>query len=112
MYDLFTLLTVAVFALAVRINRYWKSLLFNSFVLSVLILISIILLTGIPYDDYMTGNAPLNNLLSVGVVALAVPLYEQLPQIRMQWRGILLVTCAASLLSMFSGAVFAVLLGA
>lgn len=109
---LYTLLTIAVFAVAVKINRHWKSLIFNSFVLSVLALVGIILLTDIPYDDYMAGNQPLNNLLAIGVVALALPLYEQLPQIRKQWQGILFISLIATLISMFSGAIVALCLGA
>ncbi|TCJ98374.1 putative murein hydrolase (TIGR00659 family) [Volucribacter psittacicida] len=108
----YTLLTITVFALAVKINRHWKSLIFNSFVLSVLFLIAILLLTGISYDHYMAGNAPLNHLLSLGVVALALPLYEQLPQIRKQWRAILLISLLATIVAMLSGAIVALLLGA
>lgn len=108
----YSLLTILVFALAIKINRHWKSLIFNSFVLSVLILVGILLITHIPYDNYMAGNAPLNHLLSLGVVALALPLYEQLPQIRKQWQIILLITFIATLVSMLSGAITALLLGA
>ena len=66
----------------------------------------------IPYDDYMTGNAPINNLLGLSIVALALPLYEQLREIAKQWKIILSVIALASLFSMISGAVVAILLGA
>ncbi len=39
----------------------------------------------------MAGNAPINNLLGVSIVALALPLYEQLRQIAKQWKIILSV---------------------
>ena len=84
----------------------------NTFVLSVLILVIVLLSAKVPYDTYMQGNAPLNNLLGVSVVALALPLYEQLHQIRQNWQKILLITITASLLSMFSGAILAMILGA
>ena len=77
-----------------------------------LILIGVLLLAKIPYDDYMTGNAPLNNLLGLSVVALALPLYEQLRQIAAYWKIILLITTVASLLSMLTGAGLALLFGA
>lgn len=108
----YCLLTIGVFCLAIKINRYWKSLVFNSFVLSVLILVGVLLLFHIPYEHYMAGNEPLNQLLSIGVVALALPLYEQLPQIRKQWRAILFITFIATLVAMLSGAILALLLGA
>ncbi|EJS88668.1 hypothetical protein AAUPMB_09153, partial [Pasteurella multocida subsp. multocida str. Anand1_buffalo] len=77
---------------------------FNSFVLTVTLLVVILLTIDISYDDYLQGNAPLNNLLGISIVALAVPLYEQLHQISRYWKNILLITCLASLLSMLSGA--------
>ena len=60
----------------------------------------------------MAGNAPLNNLLGLSVVALALPLYEQLRQIAAYWKIILSVTILASLFSMLSGALLALALGA
>ena len=65
----------------------------------------ILVVSDIPYDDYMAGNAPINNLLGVSIVALALPLYEQLRQIAKQWKIILSVVTLASLFSMFTGAI-------
>lgn len=48
----------------------------------------------------------------MSVVALALPLYEQLRQIIPQWKIILSVTIVASLLSTTTGAILAWLLGA
>ena len=70
----YSLLTIAAFWVALQINKRLQSVVFNSFILTVLILIGALLLAKIPYDDYMTGNAPLNNLLGLSVVALALPL--------------------------------------
>ena len=108
----YSLLTIAAFWMALQINKRLQSVVFNSFILTVLILIGALLLAKIPYDDYMTGNAPLNNLLGLSVVALALPLYEQLRQIAAYWKIILLITTVASLLSMLTGAGLALLFGA
>ena len=72
--------------------------------LTVSILVLILVVSDIPYDDYMAGNAPINNLLGC-IVALALPLYEQLRQIAKQWKIILSVVTLASLFSMFTGAI-------
>lgn len=109
---LYSLLTLAAFWLALQFNKRWKSVVLNTFVLSVLILLVLLLVTNIPYDQYWQGNSPLNHLLSVSIVALAVPLYEQLPKIRKHWKILLLVTLFASLSTMLSGALLAILLGA
>lgn len=108
----YSLLTIAAFWGALQINKRLQSVVFNSFILTVLILIGVLLLAKIPYDNYMTGNAPLNNLLGLSVVALALPLYEQLRQIAAYWKIILLITTVASLLSMLTGAGLALLFGA
>ena len=108
----YSLLTIAAFWGALQINKRLQSVVFNSSILTVLILIGALLLARIPYDDYMTGNAPLNNLLGLSVVALALPLYEQLRQIAAYWKIILLITTVASLLSMLTGAGLALLFGA
>ena len=109
---LYTILTIFGFWLALQISKRWKSMIFNTFVLTVSILVLILVVGDIPYDDYMVGNAPINNLLGVSIVALALPLYEQLRQIAKQWKIILSVVTLASLFSMFTGAIFAIILGA
>lgn len=109
---LYTILTIFGFWLALQISKRWKSMIFNTFVLTVSILVLILVVGDIPYDDYMAGNAPINNLLGVSIVALALPLYEQLRQIAKQWKIILSVVTLASLFSMFTGAIFAIILGA
>lgn len=109
---LYTGLTIFGFWLALQINKRWKSVIFNTFILTVLILVVILLMGGIPYDDYMAGNAPINNLLGLSIVALALPLYEQLKQIAKQWRIILTTVTIASIFSMLTGAILALILGA
>ena len=109
---LYTALTIFGFWLALQISKRWKSVIFNTFVLTVIILVLILEIGDIPYDDYMTGNAPINNLLGLSIVALALQLYEQLREIAKQWKIILSVIALASLFSMISGAVVAILLGA
>ena len=109
---LYTFLTIFGFWLALQISKRWKSVIFNTFILTVLILVLILLVGKIPYDDYMAGNAPINNLLALSIVALALPLYEQLKQIAKQWRIILSVVVLASVFSMLTGAILALILGA
>ncbi|SUU97612.1 CidB/LrgB family autolysis modulator [Avibacterium paragallinarum] len=108
----YTLLTIVVFALALQISKRLKSLVFNSFILTVAMLITTVLIFHLPYEDYYQGNAPLNHLLGVSVVALALPLYEQFRQIQAYWKTILFITALSSFFSMCVGAILALLLGA
>ena len=49
----YTLLTILAFVLAVKINQRWKSVVLNSFVLTVLMLVAVLLAFHLPYDTYM-----------------------------------------------------------
>lgn len=108
----YVVITLIAFIVSIWISKYWKSLIFNSFVLTVIFVITALLLFNIPYKVYMQGNALLNNLLGVAVVALALPLYEQLHQIRKRWKSILFITFMASLIAMVTGTTLSLLFGA
>lgn len=53
---LYTFLTIFGFWLALQISKRWKSMIFNTFVLTVLILAAILVIGKIPYDDYMADR--------------------------------------------------------
>ncbi|OBX04718.1 deoxyguanosinetriphosphate triphosphohydrolase [Gallibacterium salpingitidis] len=111
MIYLYCVMTIVTFSLAVAINERIKSLVFNSFVITVCVLIAILLIFDIPYHDYIAGNKPLSELLGPSIVALAIPLYEQLKQIKQYWRSILFITTISSAVAMMSGALVAFMLG-
>lgn len=112
MIYLYSLLTVAAFLIGRRVSKKLRSSVLNPFVIALLITIAVIVIGKVPYQDYYQGNFPLNNLLGVSVVALALPFYEQLPQIRKKWREISLIVVFGTFCSMLTGALFALLLGA
>ncbi|WP_392562191.1 CidB/LrgB family autolysis modulator [Orbus sturtevantii] len=105
-------LTIIVFFLIRRLAIKIKSTLFNPLVISTIVLIPILLLTGTSYPDYFHNVRWINDLLPYSVVALAYPLYEMLPQIKSRWKSILFITFIASLSSMISGVCIAFWLGA
>jgi predicted murein hydrolase (TIGR00659 family) len=76
-------LTLAVFALCVWVNRRaGGSPLLHPVLLSMLILIGLLLATGTRYDTYFEGAQFIHFLLGPATVALAIPLYDDLRQIR------------------------------
>lgn len=111
MIYLFSLLTVIAFLLAIRLSRLLKSSIFNPFILALLMIIAVLWLGDFSYQDYYQGNQPLNSLLNLSIVALALPFYEQLPQIRRKWKQILILCFASAFLTMFSGMLLAHLFG-
>lgn len=106
------LLTVVIFLASRWISAKLKSPLANPLLISIIALIAILMCFGIKFDTYFAQNAWVNFLLQPAVVALAYPLYEQLPQIRENWKIILLACTAGSALSMLATGTIALVLGA
>jgi predicted murein hydrolase (TIGR00659 family) len=104
--------TVIVFFIARFIAIKAKNPIFNPLLLSIAILIPLLLALNVPFDTYYADNEWISYLLQPAVVALAYPLYEQLPQIRQNWRIIALACGVGSIASMFTASIIAVLLGA
>lgn len=112
MIYLFSLLTIAAFLLGQKISQKWRSNLLNPFLIALALIMFVLFFGKIPYHNYYQGNFPLNNLLGVSVVALALPFYEQLPQIRKKWKPIVAVLLVGTLVPMITGILMAVMLGA
>ncbi|MDH2997784.1 CidB/LrgB family autolysis modulator [Pasteurellaceae bacterium LFhippo2] len=112
MIYLYSALSVVVFTLSWKLNKKLKSSILNTFILSLIFMLSILATFRIPFRTYYQGNFPINNLLGVSVVALAVPFYEQLPQIKKHWKKIVIIVISSTVLTMTSGVLLAVLFGA
>lgn len=105
-------LTLGTFFAARWLAAKSKLPLLNPLLLSVAVIVPILLLLHLPYARFFAGSQLLNQLLQPAVVALALPLYEQLPQIRARWRSVLAVCFIGSVSAMLSGTAMAIWLGA
>ncbi|KEY57846.1 CidB/LrgB family autolysis modulator [Serratia sp. DD3] len=105
-------LTLLVFFAARKLSQWLKISLLNPLLVSMVVIIPFLLLTGIPYADYFQGSKILNDLLQPAVVALAFPLYEQIHQIRARWKSIITICFIGSITAMITGGAIALLLGA
>lgn len=105
-------LTLAVFFAARLLAKKVKISLLNPLLISMAVIITLLLLINMPYARYFQGSALLNHLLQPAVVALAVPLYEQMHQIRARWKSIISICFIGSLTAMISGTAIALWLGA
>jgi predicted murein hydrolase (TIGR00659 family) len=78
-------ITVTLLAYVVA-RRLWDATgrhsLANPVLVCIVLIGGLLLVTGIDYDDYMVGGSVIGFLLGPATVALAVPLYRQLEQIR------------------------------
>ncbi|CCO44515.1 putative LrgA-associated membrane protein LrgB [Vibrio nigripulchritudo SOn1] len=108
---MWVLLTVVVFFFARSVARKFNSPIANPLVISVSIIIPVLVYSGVDFDTYYEQNKWFSYLLQPAVVALAYPLYEQLPEIRARWKIILLACGVGSVMSMFSSSMIAHYLG-
>lgn len=104
-------LTLVVFFICRWIATKIHSPIANPLLMSIVALIVILMVFGIDFDTYYADNVYISDLLAPAVVALAFPLYEQLPQIRANWRIIMLACTVGSLMSMITASFIAVMMG-
>lgn len=75
-------ITLGVFQLAQLLYEKTRLMLFQPLLLSTLVLVGILLLLDIEYEDYRSGSSLLTFLLGPATVALAVPLYQNVRRVR------------------------------
>lgn len=81
---LFLPLTLGIYFLAVRLYKRFPHPLLAPFFVSLVIIIAILLIAGIPYEPYHQGTKALTFFLDPGIVALAYPLFTSLNDVRRQ----------------------------
>ncbi|MHA2937373.1 LrgB family protein [Vibrio sp. RC27] len=106
------LISLVIFIFARWLAKKAKHPLANPLLISVSLIIAILVALDVSYEDYYNDNLWVSYLLQPAVVALAYPLYEQLPQIKANWRIILFSCGFGSVMSMVTSATIAVILNA
>lgn len=105
--------TLLAYVFAFRIyQRARFSPLANPVMISVALLVAVLTVTGTPYKTYFDGAQFVHFLLGPATVALAVPLYQQLPKLRANVLPLLGGLLAGSLVAVVSAVGIAWLLGA
>lgn len=107
---LFTLLAYVLVAWLAKKCHYHP--LVNPVALSVLLIVSCLVYTGVSYEDYMVGAQYISFLLGPATVALAVPLASQLKKIKKTWLPLVCGLLAGSLTAIISVILIAALFGA
>ena len=71
-------ITLAAYEIAVALYKKVKFVLFNPLLVSIIIVITFLSITGISYETYKYGAKYLSYFLTPVTVCLAVPLYKQM----------------------------------
>ena len=105
-------LTLLAYRVAVVLNRRCHGHpLTNTVLVGVLIVMGVLHLSGMRYDDYMQGARFIHLLLGPATVALAVPLYYNFLRLRRSAPALLVTLMVGSLVGILSGTLLARLAG-
>ncbi|GJM61419.1 MULTISPECIES: LrgB family protein [Persicobacter] len=85
--------------------------LFHPVLLSIAVLIAYLKISGVSYETYKEGGDYISFFLGPAVVALGVPLYLQIEEIRAQKGPILISLIIGCIIGILSGVFFAFLFG-
>lgn len=104
--------TFVVYVIAQLAYRRTGLMLLNPILVSIIVLIGFLVVTGVPYDRYSEGGQMIEFWLKPAVVALGVPLYRQLSAIRKQLLPIIMAELAGCIIGIVTVVFFAQLFGA
>ena len=100
----FTLLpliaTILSYQLGLFLQKKTKSPLCNPLLISIVLLIGLMLLSGYPNADYQAGMKTISWLITPATICLAVPLYQQMQILRKNWKAIIVGIVAGTLASL------------
>lgn len=105
-------LTFGIYVGAQVLRRRLGYSLLNPILVAVTVLIMLLNITGVDYAAYQEGGRYIEFWLKPAVVALAVPLYRQLPTIRKRMMPLLIAELAGCLAGIVSVVVIARVFGA
>lgn len=93
-------LTFGAYQVGLWCQKKWKSPLLNPILIAVILVISVLALTGSSGEAYQTGMAGISWLLTPATVCLALPLYTQLKLLKKNLPAILSGITAGTLTSL------------
>lgn len=92
--------TVFAYAIGVWMNKRAKTPLVNPMLVSLLLIIGVLLLFDIPYENYQIGGDMIEIFLAPATALIAVKIYQQFDRLRENWLPVLLGTAVGSAISM------------
>jgi len=94
-------LSIFIFLLAIQIKLWLGWDFLNPLLLSTIMIVGILLLSDIPYEEYKQGAGLLNYFLTPATVCLAIPLYKQWNLLKNNFKAVILGILAGEFKSPF-----------
>ena len=105
-------ITFGIYYVARQIQKWTEWVVLNPILITIAALIALLQLTGISYETYEQGGQYIDFWLKPAIVALGVPLYQNLGHIRRQLLPILMSQLVGCLVGLVSVTLIASALGA
>lgn len=105
-------ITFGIYYVARQIQKWTGWVVLNPILITIAALIALLQLTGISYETYEQGGQYIEFWLKPAIVALGVPLYQNLGQIRRQLLPILMSQLVGCLVGLVSVSLIASAMGA
>ena len=90
-------LTIAAFKIGMIINQKTKLVICNPLLISIIIVIAFLALSGISYDTYNVCCSMVQFLITPATIALAVPLYRQTEVLKKNFKAIICAILSGSI---------------
>ncbi len=104
-------LSLAAYFLGLYLKKRFRYSFLNPLLISIICVIVFLLLGKIEYDSYNASAKYLSWLLTPATISLAVPLYQQLEDLKKNWKTILISVLAGCLTSLAAILLLSVLFG-
>lgn len=104
-------ISVGSYVLGLWLKRKTNSPLANPLLISIILVIAFLLITGMSYKSYKESCSMISYLLTPATVCLAVPLYEQFEQLKQNYKAVLSGIIAGTLTSLCCILLMAITLG-
>ena len=105
------ILSIFLFLLAVRLKAKFRVAILNPLLVSTIMVIAVLVIFQIPYEDYKASANLLSYLLTPATVCLAIPLYEQMELLKKNFKAIMIGILSGVLTSLVSVLAMSVFFG-
>jgi predicted murein hydrolase (TIGR00659 family) len=99
------------YLLGMLLKKKFQLGIFNPLLVAIVVTILVLVVCHVDYESYYTGAKYLSYLLTPATVCLAIPLYEQLAQLKRHWKAVLAGILSGTLTSLISVLLLAILFG-
>lgn len=105
------LLTIGTYGIGTWLRKKTDWTLMNPLLVSIVLTIAFLYITDIPYESYSRGTDIIKYMLTPATICLAVPLYEQIDQLKRNVHAVTMGIAAGVLASMLSILALVVIMG-